>query len=205
MNEELLRELIVTVEGLGKATFTDWLPIILSVVAAAIAIFIPMRIAKNQNKIALFGELYNAYSQVLLVKSFASAVESIKFEEEEDLFRDSSLFFIHFETNFACRSDLLTFDQRIESLGLATAALRKNESQSYMLPLLLSESTAEKDKCSKMLSDVYEPLFMLLTEILLFENGMAEIVRLKNEFIENTKAFFDTYADKIEEALLCEK
>lgn len=205
MNEELLKELIASVEALGKATFTDWLPIILSVVAAAIAIFIPVRIAKNQNKIALFEMLYAAYSHVLLVKNFASSLNTIEFEEDDDIFRDCSLFSVHFETNFGCRLSLLTFDERVESLGLATAALRRNETQSYMLPLLLSKSADDKEKCSKMLSEIYESLFMLLTEVILFEKGREEIVRLKTEVIEKTTVFFDTYANVIEDNLLCGK
>lgn len=204
MNEELLRELIVTVEGLGKATFTDWLPIILSVVAAAIAIFIPMRIAKNQNKIALFDKLYAAYSQLLYVKSFAKVMEDFSFADKENPSITQNLFALLFETNFGYHPDFQSFDTRIRSAGLATGVLTKNQTKASMVPLLISKTVEEKELCITKMDAMYEAFFSLVTDAITANaDELVDAEKLKEDFIAKSKEFFSLYSSAIEDALLC--
>ena len=100
----------------------DWAPIILSVISVFAAIYIPWRIAQKQNRISIFDKLYAAYSELLLVKSFAITIREYKFDIElEDALRNRELFLVHFETAFGYHPDVSDITACKESIGSATA------------------------------------------------------------------------------------
>ena len=134
--EEQFEQLITAINAANVPTFLDWAPIILSVISVFAAIYIPWRIAQKQNRISIFDKLYAAYSELLLVKSFAIAISEYKFDIEiEDALRNRELFLVHFETAFGYHPDVSDIIACKEGVGSATAALRKNEMQSYMIPI----------------------------------------------------------------------
>lgn len=63
MEYELL-ELINAVEILGKPTWFDYVSILISLLAVGIAVYIPVRVANEQNKIALFDKRVEVYMQL---------------------------------------------------------------------------------------------------------------------------------------------
>ena len=198
-----MQQLIETVKELGTPTVFDWAPMLFSALAVFVAIYIPSTIAKKQNQIAIFDKLYNAYSQLLLVQSFAEAIKEYRFLEVRKTNRNRELFCVHFESSFGYHPDL-HFPE--DSIGKAIAALRKNESQAHMLPLLVSENGNQKKQCEKMISEVYELLFLLATEVIMFDSAKAEETQNSlKEFVDKTESFFQKYAEEIENALMCGK
>lgn len=205
--EEQFEQLITAINAANVPTFLDWAPIILSVISVFAAIYIPWRIAQKQNRISIFDKLYAAYSELLLVKSFAIAISEYKFDiEMEDALRNRELFLVHFETAFGYHPDVSDIIACKEGVGSATAALRKNEMRSYMIPMLISKSNKEKDECAKALGAIYEPLFCLLTEMIMLDlNDAAKMDSYLREFVKAVTEFFKKYAEVIEEQLLCKK
>lgn len=203
--EELLGKLIETVAELGVTTFLDYAPIILSAVAVFVAIYVPGRIAKKQNQIAAFDKLYTAYSQLLMVKGFSTAVQGYAFSEDwDEATQNRALLCIHFETAFGYRPILCDYTACLTSVGTATSALRKNETQAYMLPMLISKDVAQKEACSKKLSAIYESLFLFVTDVIMLDpDERLEIDHNLTDFITATEKFFAEYADTIEAALMC--
>ena len=184
--------------------FLNWGPIIVSAVAIIVAILVPSRIAHRQNQIAIFDKLYVSYSQFLLVKSFASLVDGYYFTGElHDVFRTRSLFCVNFETSFGYHPDLQDFES---SIGKATAVLRKNEVQAYMLAMLISKNEKQKKECADMLSAVYESLFVLTVEVLSPSAEDTKVIdQHVQDFVSSCKEFSDKYSDDVERMLLCGK
>ena len=197
-------ELINAVNEIASSTLLDWAPIVLSFLAVVVAIYVPSKIAKSQNQIAIFDRLYEAYSRLLLVRSFAGQLKEMgSFNNLWDSGRLRTLACVHFESCFGYGPDI---SDPNNSIGKAIASLRKSEAQANMLPLLISKNRKQKEKCDEMLSALYEPLFVLATEIILFDSDKASETDCHiKEFVDNTEKFFDAYADIIEAELLCNK
>ena len=202
--EDLMRQLIDAINDLASPNLFDWAPIVLSFLAVLVAIYVPSAIAKKQNQIAIFDKLYDSYSRLLLVQSYAGQLKELNsFCDPRDSDRLRALACMHFESCFGYGPDI---SDPNNSIGKAIAALRKCEAQAYMLPLLISRNEKQKKECEEMLSALYEPLFILVTEIILFDaTKAAETDSYRKEFVENTEKFFDSYADIIEAKLLCNK
>lgn len=198
-----MNRLIEAVNALGKITFLDWAPLILSVIATWAAIYVPSKIAKKQNKIAVFDKLYTAYGKLLMVESFAHAISDYGFDKEDGALSDRYNYFINFKTNFEYYPDIMDEET---SIGEAMAALSRNEIQAYMIAMLISKNEKQKRECSKMISAIYEPLFQLTKQVIMFEECEVEhVMEVKREFVKNTRDFFDRYARDIEKKLLCGK
>ncbi len=197
-----MEELTEAVKALGTPTCLDYAPIILSVIAVAVGIYFPSRIAKKQNQIAVFDKLFAAYSQLLLVKSFATAIKEYSFVGDSQIVhRNRELFCVHFEPSFDYHPNLSNYE---ESIGKAIAALRKCETQANMIPLLIAKNGKQQLLCSGRISAVFEPLFSLTTEIILFHPDKAEETdKLLKEFVRATDGFFSEYSAKIESDLRC--
>ena len=69
-----MQQLIEAVNASNATTFLDWAPIILSVISVLIAVYIPVKLARKENQIAIFEKLYAAYSQLLAVRAFADCI-----------------------------------------------------------------------------------------------------------------------------------
>ena len=74
-----MQQLIEAVNASNATTFLDWAPIILSVISVLIAVYIPVKLARKENQIAIFEKLYAAYSQLLAVRAFADCIKAYKF------------------------------------------------------------------------------------------------------------------------------
>lgn len=59
-----MQQLIEAVNASNATTFLDWAPIILSVISVLIAVYIPVKLARKENQIAIFEKLYAAYSHL---------------------------------------------------------------------------------------------------------------------------------------------
>lgn len=91
-----------------------------------------------------------------------------------------------------------------ESVGRALAALRKNELQANMTSLLISGTDEAKNECESKITAIYESLFSLTMEVILFFPDKAvETNEAVIEFVKHVDTFFDAYCDVIESALLC--
>lgn len=181
-----------------------WIPIILSAISVAVAIYVPWKIAKKQNQLAVFDKLFEAYSALLCTKNFADAIASYRFTADIQASKQlRELFCIHFETDFGYHPDTVDY---AKSIGLTTAALRKNECQAYMIPVLISKDRIQRNECSQRISAIYEPLLTLATEVIMFNPSLTEDINVQiREFVNAIYAFFDKYSGKIEDLLLCGK
>ena len=194
-----MQNLIEAIKELGTPTILDWTPVFLSVIAICVAVYVPVRIAKKQNRIAIFDKAFDSYSQLKLVRSFADAIENNNYScDSQEAHRLRALTFVHFESSFGYRPDINDFEV---SIGKALSVLRINETKAHMLPFLVFRGE-EKDKCDQMITAIYEPLFSLMTGLILFDQSRAngEDDSLK-EFVKATETFFGSYAERIEKTL----
>ena len=77
-----MQQLIEAVNASNATTFLDWAPIILSVISVLIAVYIPVKLARKENQIAIFEKLYAAYSQLLAVRAFADCIINLPGESK---------------------------------------------------------------------------------------------------------------------------
>ena len=197
-----MQQLIEAVNASNATTFLDWAPIILSVISVLIAVYIPVKLARKENQIAIFEKLYAAYSQLLAVRAFADCIKEYKFTGGKQSAQETrELYCVHFETSFGYRPVL---SEARESVGRALAALRKNELQANMTSLLISGTDEAKNECESKITAIYESLFSLTMEVILFFPDKAvETNEAVIEFVKHVDTFFDAYCDVIEGALLC--
>ena len=197
-----MQQLIEAVNASNATTFLDWAPIILSVISVLIAVYIPVKLARKENQIAIFEKLYAAYSQLLAVRAFADCIKAYKFTGGKQSAQETrELYCVHFETSFGYRPVL---SEARESVGRALAALRKNELQANMTSLLISGTDEAKNECESKITAIYESLFSLTMEVILFFPDKAvETNEAVIEFVKHVDTFFDAYCDVIEGALLC--
>lgn len=197
-----MQQLIEAVNASNATTFLDWAPIILSVISVLIAVYIPVKLARKENQIAIFEKLYAAYSQLLAVRAFADCIKEYKFTGGKQSAQETrELYCVHFETSFGYRPVL---SEARESVGRALAALRKNELQANMTSLLISGTDEAKNECESKITAIYESLFSLTMEVILFFPDKAvETNEAVIEFVKHVDTFFDAYCDVIESALLC--
>ena len=197
-----MQQLIEAVNASNATTFLDWAPIILSVISVLIAVYIPVKLARKENQIAIFEKLYAAYSQLLAVRAFADYIKAYKFTGGKQSAQETrELYCVHFETSFGYRPVL---SEARESVGRALAALRKNELQANMTSLLISGTDEAKNECESKITAIYESLFSLTMEVILFFPDKAvETNEAVIEFVKHVDTFFDAYCDVIEGALLC--
>ena len=197
-----MQQLIEAVNASNATTFLDWAPIILSVISVLIAVYIPVKLARKENQIAIFEKLYAAYSQLLAVRAFADCIKAYKINGGKQSAQETrELYCVHFETSFGYRPVL---SEARESVGRALAALRKNELQANMTSLLISGTDEAKNECESKITAIYESLFSLTMEVILFFPDKAvETNEAVIEFVKHVDTFFDAYCDVIEGALLC--
>ncbi len=198
--EAIIAQLVDAVNMLGTPTVLDWAPIFLSVVAVFIAWYVPARIAKKQNQIAIFDKLFNSYSQLLLVRSFAKSVKDYDFTDiEQDSCALRDMFFVHFEIHFGYYPDI----SDAKKISKAISVLRKSEIQLYMLSMLISKDVKQKENCNNHISAICEPLFTLVTILIMhYPEKTDEADKCLKEFIQSTENFFSLYADKVEKSLI---
>lgn len=96
-----MQQLIEAVNASNATTFLDWAPIILSVISVLIAVYIPVKLARKENQIAIFEKLYAAYSQLLAVRAFVDCIKAYKFTGGKQSAQETrELYCVHFETSF---------------------------------------------------------------------------------------------------------
>ena len=89
-------------------------------------------------------------------------------------------------------------------MSMRITALRKNELQANMTSLLISGTDEAKNECESKITAIYESLFSLTMEVILFFPDKAvETNEAVIEFVKHVDTFFDAYCDVIEGALLC--
>lgn len=114
-----------------------------------------------------------------------------------------SLIAVYFETSFRYQPNLHDIDNTI---GKTLAVLRENEANVYMIPMLIAKDEDQLEKCSKCISDIFEPLFCFVADWIMFDpDDCEETNEHLQKFITGTKIFFEQYADEIERALLIRK
>ena len=196
-----MQRMIEAVNELGKPTLLDWAPIGLSTLAIIVAVLIPSIIAKKQNKIAVFDKLFDAYSHLLMTKSFAEAIKDYVFTSDPlEVQRLRALAFVHFEAAFGYKPDLDSYE---ESIGKALASLRNNETKVHMISLLIAKSKNEMKSCATAINAIYEPLFLFVTALVMFDLRNPDNINVNlKDFIQAINAFFVSYSETIEDELL---
>ncbi len=193
-------ELIDAIKQLGTPTLLDWAPLVLSVIAVFVAIYVPSRIAKRQNKIAAFDKLYAAYSQFLLIKALEETVRDYHFTNSIiELGQLQNHFCSDFSASFGYWPDLTN---QKESAEKAVAALRNCEVQASMIPLLIPLSKEKMGYCAKELLAIFEQLYLITGYFLsLNPSNYEEAARHVKLFSDETEAFHKSYSDIIETML----
>lgn len=170
---------------------------LLALITAAGVIYVPMHIAHRQNSIALYKERYEAYSTLLRLKNFAQSIADYDFDSEtSDVQR--TLFFVHLE-NIIGPVDKRGHHTRFNS---ACSLLKNYETKLYTLPFLIAKGKVDLAECSAAVSDIFEPLFLLLTNVAYYPNVEGNPNGELHKFTEAVDAFSKRYSDKIEGLLL---
>ncbi len=195
-----MRELIETIDNMDAPTFLDWAPIILSVIAVAVAICVPSIIAKRQNKIAVFDKLFAAYSQLLTIRSFEQTIKDYRFCGS--LFDIKSLrrrLCFDFMSCFGYLPDLNDCEESAEK---AVAILRNVEAQASRIPLLISLNKSQYENCNKQLQVIFDLLFKITDWFIAFDPSKTEETgKYVKQFVDETEAFFKEYSGIIETEL----
>ena len=169
----------------------------LTIATIIIAIIIPIHIMKRQNAVALFDKRYTAYSAFLRIKNFAFAIRDYDYTSNESAIY-KNLLLVHIETSLGSINRL-----DLESEYKSSCAVIKNhEAQMYMLPFLMENGKSEKNKCSAMISNIFEPLLLLLTYIFLYSDKDEECNEKLKEFVLAVDSFENEYSVLIESLLL---
>ena len=81
-----MEELIIAIQELGQQTWIDYanvgatiVSILVSTIAVIVAISVPKRIAREQNKIALFKQRYDLYLSFTKATAYIKILESSKY------------------------------------------------------------------------------------------------------------------------------
>lgn len=201
------------------SAFGTWAGVVVSaagVVASFVAIWyaiqVPKEIAYQQNRIALFEKRYEAYSSILTLEVFANALDSEMFDNSA---KDSDgkiltiedkvgLYCLHFATTLGFPPRLKQGSVDIDSVTQTISLLKQHEAKAMTLPVLYYKTDTQKNEMKQALSDIFEPLLCLMTEVVTFQLDEHNSINDKNRknFIAAIKYFKRTYADEIERGLL---
>lgn len=190
----------------SKPGFVDYLPLLLSLVAIGTAIFIPIIIARRQDKAMLFEMRFAAYMDLLRLKNFADILKGDHYSlNMEDIKANSSnplqekdrriqLIAVHFASIF----DYYPKDLgKPDTVQATIAAIKKIETSVNALSLLYSKQLENNgDDASKEISSIFESLFLFIIEIVLPDNSFDDSNRIA--FVERTNLVIKKYAEVFE-------
>ena len=187
----------------------EFLALAVSVVAAIAAVYVPWKISNRQDKIALFEKRFEAYSDLLKLKSFADVIGkqdcSFKMEDlaatgkdpNSEMYRRCSEILLNFrsyfcgETESPVGNDLArTTIYRIRSLELSI----------HELPLLYSgQMKKDSVEASDEITGIFASLAMFMQAIISPIHPVDD--KNRTDFVERVSVFFEKYADVIEKEL----
>lgn len=206
--EELINILEQIYHLLAK-DFWNIASIIISGAALVFAIFVPVRIANKQNKIALFEKRFEAYANLLKLKAFSDLLK------REDCFFDSKNLATANSQNISgergrrCNEVLLNFqaffysgDKKPDGVNVARVMLytvRNLELSLQTLPMLYSKSLKNKGVgASKEITKIFEDLAAFINSLV---NCETDCELHRTNFITNMDLFADKYSNLFEEGI----
>lgn len=191
---------------------SEWVSIVISLVALFCAFYVPNRIANRQDKISLFEKRFAAYSDLLKLKNFAAIIKDkqYSFGSEDlvgnktdpiDIFHETlnraALVKLHFGSIFNFLPDQSGAAKTVQG---TIAAIKCIEISVNMLPLLYSNQLPNKGRdASKEITDIFESLYAFMTEITA-QNDLADDTH-RTDFIKKTDAFIARYEDIFESGM----
>lgn len=189
-----------------------WVGVVASFIAIWYAIQIPKKIAKDQNRIALFEERYEAYACILLLEVFADAVDKEMFEDGKkdangqvmSLQDKAQLYCVHFAATLGYPPRLQKGFINPESMTQALSIVKQYEKKAKMLPLLIYTTDDKANKMKQALSDIFDPLLCFVVDIVTFKFDERDTINDENrqKFIAAIRKFKCEYAFEIERELL---
>lgn len=180
--------------------------IVISGVALIFAIFVPIRIADKQNKIALFEKRFEAYSNLLKLKAFSELLKKEECSFDSKIIMATGRDF-EGEKYRRCNEVLLNFqtffhngEQKPDSMNVARITLytvRNLELSLQTLPMLYSKKLVNKgEDANKEITKIFEDFTWFM--ISLTEAGGPQSDKRRTDFVANMNAFVDKYADVFE-------
>ena len=161
-------DLTQAVQALSQKGLLDYLQIILPIVLSAIAIWISIRTASKQNKIALFEKRMSVLNEIERITCFAESVEGISKRDNEAIINIyNSIFGVHLKS-FS--------DTMLENFY---ARIKQSE-----LCFSMTEFLFEEDYSKKM-HFVIEALSNYMEKVLQYHSFDTE----QSAFVEKTLAF----------------
>lgn len=207
-----------SIDALAQPRLIDWLAVCVSLMSAVIsgvaiwfAVRVPKKIAEQQNKIALFEKRYHAYTSLLTLQRFSSALnkEFLKDNTPDEhgllwhISAKAGLCCLHFAASFGYQPQLLKDELNIKSVSQTLMILKEFEMDLYTVPFIFDFVGDEKDKIEKEISEIFEPLFIFMTEVTTYNFKQDYKINDKNrqEFIKKTNEFIEKYAESFEQEL----
>lgn len=207
-----------SINALAQPRFIDWLAVILSffsIIISGVAIWfavrVPKKIADRQDKIALFEKRHDAYSSILSLKVFAEALDR---EEYKDGGKDPNgkilalrdkvgLYCLHFATTLGYPPRVYEGHIDIDSMTKTISLLKQYEIRATALPFLFCTNDEEANKMKQELSDIFEPLFIFVTEVVTctFDEHSKINDLNRQKFIAALKEFKQKYSAMFEKEL----
>ena len=199
-------ELINVLEHIRQLLENDFweiVSIIISGTALIFAILVPVRIANKQNKIALFEKRFEAYANLLKLKSFSDMLKKEECSFDSKIIAAANPQNIDGERGRRCSEVLLNFqsffyngDKRPDGVNIARVMLytvRNLELSLQTLPMLYSKNLKNNGKeANKEITKIFEDLAALINSLVTCETN-CELYR--TNFIVKMDSFADKYSN----------
>lgn len=205
-------ELINVLEHIRQLLENDFweiVSIIISGTALIFAILVPVRIANKQNKIALFEKRFEAYANLLKLKSFSDMLKKEECSFDSKIIAAANPQNIDGERGRRCSEVLLNFqsffyngDKRPDGVNIARVMLytvRNLELSLQTLPMLYSKNLKNNGKeANKEITKIFEDLAALINSLVTCETN-CELYR--TNFIVKMDSFADKYSNIFEKGI----
>ena len=205
-------ELIIVLEQIRQLLENDFweiVSIIISGTALIFAILVPVRIANKQNKISLFEKRFEAYANLLKLKSFSDMLQKEECSFDSKIIAAANPQNIDGERGRRCSEVLLNFqsffyngDKRPDGVDLARVMLytvRNLELSLQTLPMLYSKNLKNRgEDANKEITKTFEDLAALINSLVTCDVN-SELHR--TNFIAQMDLFADKYSNVFEKGI----
>lgn len=189
--------------------FWEIVSIIISGTALIFAILVPVRIANKQNKISLFEKRFEAYANLLKLKSFSDMLKKEECSFDSKIIAAANPQNIDGERGRRCSEVLLNFqsffyngDKRPDGVNIARVMLytvRNLELSLQTLPMLYSKNLKNNGEyANKEITKIFENLAALINSLVTCD---INIELHRTRFIAQMDLFADEYSNIFEKGI----
>ena len=186
-----------------------WGGVFASFIAIWFAIQVPRKIAKEQNRIALFEKRHDAYSAFLTLEVFAKSLDQETFQDgAKD--QNGNIISTEYKVGLCCAQFAGVFGyfpkaskshSVFENLTQTLSILKQYEIRTMALAFLFSTTDEEKAEMWKGLSLIIEPLLCFMTEISTYDINSKINDTNRRDFITALRKFKEKYSKKLDHEL----